>query len=87
MSQTTLLDYLALPNPELDCSESSTGTNTFNARWDAITRLQDWSDFNYETLMQLYEHILVQQVPSMPPVSPLLTKLAGKIITMYALKP
>lgn len=56
--ETTLLEYLSLPNPILDCSKSSTGANTFNIRWDAVTGLEEWAEFNYETLMQSYGHIL-----------------------------
>ena len=52
MMTATLLDYLTLPNPELDCSRFSTGTNTFNARWDPIRGLEDWADFTYDMLMQ-----------------------------------
>jgi hypothetical protein len=80
MTTTTLLEYLTLPNPELDCSRSSTGTNTFNARWDPITGLEDWADFNYETLMQSYGHILLQYVPPLPETRPPLTT-ARKIFT------
>ena len=81
MTTTTLLEYLALPNPELDCSKSSTGANTFNASWDPITGLEDWADFNYEKLMLSYGHVLLQQVPSLPETSPPLTKLTRKIVT------
>ena len=81
MTTTTLLEYLTLPNPELDCTESSTGANTYNAKWDPITGLEDWADFNYENLMQSYGHVLLEQVPSLPETSPPLTKLARKIVT------
>jgi hypothetical protein len=80
-SATSLLEYLTLPNPKLDCSKSSTGTNTFNARWDPITRLDNWAEFNYETLMQSYGHILLQPVPPLPEISPPLTELERKIFT------
>lgn len=51
MANTTLLKYLTIPNPTLNCTRSSVGTNTFNAKWDPITGLEDWVDFNYHTLL------------------------------------
>jgi hypothetical protein len=75
MTTTTLLEYLTQPNPVLDCSKSPTGTNTVNARWDRVTGLQDWAEFNYETLMQSYGHILSEQVPPLPETTPPLTRV------------
>ena len=81
MTTATLLEYLTLPNPELDCTESSTVANAHNARWDPITGLEGWAHFNYEKLMQSYGHVLLEQVPLLLETSPPLTKLARKIIT------
>lgn len=81
MSTTTLLEYLTRPNPILDCSKSSTGANSFNARWDGLTGLEEWTDFNYETLMRSYGDILQQPIPPLPEASPPLTELEKKIFT------
>lgn len=81
MVDSTLLKYLRRPNPTLDCKKSSVGENTFNAKWNPITGLEDWADFNYSTLMQLHGYILRQQVPPMPETSPPLTKLERIIFT------
>lgn len=81
MADTTLLSYLTLPNSELNCTKSLTGTNTFNAKWNPITGLEDWTDFNCDTLMQLYGHILLQSVTSVPAISPPLTELEKEIFT------
>lgn len=78
---TTLLRFLALPNPSLDCSRSSTGTNTLNAKWDTAMRLQKWTEFNYDTLMQMYGRILQQPVPSIPATYPPLSELEKQIFT------
>jgi hypothetical protein len=81
MADTTLLKYLTRPNPILDCTKSSVGANTFNAKWDPINGLEDWDDFNYNTLMQAHGHVLRQQVPPMPETSPPLTQLEREIFT------
>ena len=81
MSATTLLEYLTRPNPTLNCTKSLVGTNTFNAKWDPITGLEDWADFNYDTLMRSYGQVLQQQVPSMPETSPPLTQFEKEIFT------
>jgi len=56
------------------------------AKWgltptDPITGLEDWIDFNYNTLMQSHGHVLGQQVPPMPETSPPLTQLEREIFT------
>lgn len=81
MFDTTLLNYLTLPNPELNCSNSLMGTNTLNARWDPITGLEDWPDFNYDSLLHSYGHILHTRVTSLPAISPPLTELEKEIFT------
>ena len=78
---TTLLEYRTLPNPALDCSKSSTGTNSFNARWDPITGLEDLADFNIGTLMESYGYILLHPIPPLPGTSPPLTNLEKQIFT------
>ena len=70
MTTTTLLEYLTQANPVLDCSKSSTGANSFNARWDRITGLEDRTDFTYETLMRSYGHILLHPIPPLPDTCP-----------------
>lgn len=81
MVTTTLQEYLAQPNPELDCSKSSTGTNTVNAKWDVVVGLEDWTEFNYETLMQAYGPVLAREIPPLPQTSPALTKMDREIFT------
>jgi hypothetical protein len=81
MATTTLGEYLAQPNPELDCSKSATGTNTVNAKWDVVVGLEDWPEFNYKTLMHSYGHVLKQEIPPLPQASPALTKMDLQIFT------
>ena len=45
------------------------------------TGMEDWTDFNYDTIMQLYGHILLQSVASPPAFSPPLTELEKEIFT------
>ena len=72
---TTLLEYLTLPYPALDCSKSLTGTNTLNARWDPITGLEDLADFNMES----YGYILLHPIALLPETNPPLTDLEKQI--------
>jgi hypothetical protein len=81
MAESTLLNYLTLPNPILDCTKSSVGPNTTNAAWDIATALEDWPDFNYDILMQAHGHILQQQVALIPEPNPPLTGLEKTIFT------
>ncbi|KAK5202737.1 hypothetical protein LTR96_011284 [Exophiala xenobiotica] len=81
MGDSTLLQYLTLPNPMLSCTKSSVGTNTFNAKWDPTTVLEDWADFNYGTLVRSYWQVLQQQVSPTPKTSPPLTDFEKEIFT------
>ena len=81
MEDTTLLTYLTSPNPNLNCTRSSTGTNTFNARWDPVTGLENWAEFDFNNLMYMYGHILQQRIPVIPDVSPPLSRLDKEIFT------
>jgi hypothetical protein len=81
MAESTLLNYLTLPNPILDCTKSSVGPNTTNAAWDIATALEDWPDFNYDILMQAHGHILQQQVALIPEPNPPLIGLEKIIFT------
>ncbi|KAK5083836.1 hypothetical protein LTR05_006342 [Lithohypha guttulata] len=81
MANTTLLKHLASPNPSLDCTRCTTGANTVNARWDDVTSLEDWKDFNYETLMKSYGQVLQQPIPPVPEITPPLSTLEKQIST------
>lgn len=81
MEDAALLHLLTSPNPSLDCTRSSTGTNTRNAKWDAVTGLQEWKEFSYETLMRMYGWILRQPIPSIPETFPPLSELSRQIFT------
>ena len=81
MEDTVLLTYLTSPNPSLDCTRSSTGTNTFNAKWDPVTGLEDWTEFGYDNIMHMYGPILQQRVPAIPGSSPPLSRLDKQIFT------
>jgi hypothetical protein len=73
---TTLLDYLTTPNPLVNSTHSKTGSNTDNFAWDPIEGVQDWDEFNYETLLSCYGDLLkyptaglldlVPTIPSFP---------------------
>ncbi|RMZ76902.1 hypothetical protein DV738_g4764, partial [Chaetothyriales sp. CBS 135597] len=78
---TTLLEYLTSPNPTLDCTQSSTGPNSVNAQWDLVTGLRGWTEFNYDTIMNMYGTVLQQQIASIPAPSPPLSTLDRQIFT------
>ncbi|KAK2882695.1 hypothetical protein FQN49_000094 [Arthroderma sp. PD_2] len=67
----TLLNYLTLPNPNLDRSNARPGGNSFDPSWDSIDDIEEWSDFNYNNLMNMLGHILTPSYPQhqllMPP--------------------
>lgn len=73
--KTNLLEYLSQSNPELDCSKSSKVANPFNAKWDPIAGLEPWNDFAYNTVMEMYGHVLLQPISPLPETSPPLTRL------------
>lgn len=81
MEGTTLLKYLTSSNPILDCTKSSTGTNTFNAKWDAVTGLEEWTEFDYNTLIREYGSVLKRSVPPIPETSPPLSTLDRQVFT------
>jgi hypothetical protein len=62
----TLLGYLTIPNPLVDSTHSKTGSNTDNIAWTSIEGVQDWDEFNYETLLSCYGELLEHQTDGLP---------------------
>ncbi|KAL8951219.1 MAG: hypothetical protein Q9222_002782 [Ikaeria aurantiellina] len=52
----TLLDYLCIPNPELDCSRCPSGSRTTQGKftYSSPVSVLDWPDFSFQTLSQKY---------------------------------
>lgn len=72
---STLLQYLAEPNPVLNNVHSLSGLPTRCEPQEDL-RTENWSEFNYETLMSCYGHILRRQYShSFPNNSPPLSAL------------
>ncbi|RMD41951.1 hypothetical protein DV735_g3186, partial [Chaetothyriales sp. CBS 134920] len=77
----TLLNYLTLLNPTLDCTNSSVGPNTTNAEWEIATGPREWNEFSLETIMAMYGPILQHQVASIPASAPQLSTLDLQVFT------
>ena len=66
----SLLSYLVRPNPECDNTHSGTGSNTVNANWAAVTGVEDWKEFNYQTVLSMYGTLLEHSFTDLPEISP-----------------
>ncbi|KAH0541606.1 hypothetical protein FGG08_003954 [Glutinoglossum americanum] len=60
----TLLEFLALPNPDLDSLSRIKGTNTFNLAFDDIEGTRPWFDFTLDTILSCFGDILHQPLPA-----------------------
>lgn len=56
----TLLEYLISPNPQVNSEHSWTGSNTKSTgnMWGGFKELEDWEDFSFETLDEIYGDLL-----------------------------
>ncbi|KAI9765982.1 MAG: hypothetical protein M1840_006989 [Geoglossum simile] len=63
---TTLLDYLTIPNPDVDSTHSATGSNTDNPSWTSAEAVRDWKEFNYKTLLSCYKELLNRSTTGLP---------------------
>ncbi|RJE18085.1 hypothetical protein PHISCL_09576 [Aspergillus sclerotialis] len=75
----SILEYLSEPNPILDNDGSLPGVPTTIAALPDVTGMHVWTEFTYETMMNLYKHILLCPLPRWPEVSPPLTRLERQI--------
>lgn len=55
-----LLHYLSMENPVLDIGPCHSGSNTRSGKtsWDLPRRIQDWADFEYQSLDSIYNGAL-----------------------------
>ena len=56
----TLEEYLDRKNLDMDSSNTLPGPNTVSANYSNISKVDDWKEFNYKTLRNLYGEILDQ---------------------------
>jgi len=56
----SLLHYLSAKNPTLDIKSCNSGPNTKSGKtaWDLPRRIQDWADFEYQSLDSIYNGAL-----------------------------
>ncbi|KAJ9129841.1 hypothetical protein NKR23_g12444 [Pleurostoma richardsiae] len=64
----TILDVLVSPNPELDSSFVTEGTNTTSQEWLPVTAWQPWTDLNYDDLLSMFGNSLFAEWNN-PPVT------------------
>lgn len=60
----TLLDYLTSRNPTVLAFAKPAPTFTFNADWETVEGIGEWTDFNYETLSLRFRNDLSRTVSS-----------------------
>lgn len=76
---SSILEYLSSPNPLVDSTESLDGLPAIFSFLIPVTGMRPWVEFNYETLIALYDDVLQQTLPRFPAVEPPLTSLEMRI--------
>lgn len=76
---TCILDYPFQPNLILDSANSGKSTLTFNTNWDDVTKIQNWTEFNYNTLLFCYEEVLSYSDSQFPLTSSSLSEFESEI--------
>lgn len=66
----SVLEYLSQPNPTVDNAASLPGFPTTATDLPEVVGMRTWTEFTYETMMNLYRHILLHNLPQWPDVSP-----------------
>lgn len=74
-----LLIYLIYPNPAYDNTHSTQGGVTCNSRWSDVTGIEEWREFDYQTLISMYGTILENTAAEPPAVSPPLQSIECEI--------
>jgi hypothetical protein len=59
-----LLEYLALPNPDVDRITLQPGTNSLPIGTYEVEGVQPWNDFTLEKIMNCFGDILMRDIPS-----------------------
>ncbi|OAL26629.1 hypothetical protein AYO20_09970 [Fonsecaea nubica] len=74
----TIEEFLDRKNPSLDSSNTLPGPNTVSINYSIISAVEDWEEFNYQTLRNLYGDVLDYTLQS-PPDQQNPTKLEAEI--------
>ncbi|KAK5987623.1 hypothetical protein PT974_11755 [Cladobotryum mycophilum] len=82
----TIFDVLVEPNPELDSSFITGGSNTFNHHWIKVARWLPWKDFTYDNLTSIYQQLLSTPWEN-PPSIPTASKYDSEIRDEHSLDP
>ncbi|KAK3358062.1 hypothetical protein B0T25DRAFT_499810 [Lasiosphaeria hispida] len=54
----TILTELGVPNPVIDSTRLTQGSNTLNPRWHDVGGWSIWQEFNYKTLGLIFGHLV-----------------------------
>ncbi|KAK3374232.1 hypothetical protein B0T24DRAFT_704490 [Lasiosphaeria ovina] len=54
----TILTELGVPNPVIESTRLTQGSNTLNPRWHDVGEWSIWQEFNYKTLGSIFSHIV-----------------------------
>lgn len=76
---SSILEYLTRPNPELDNSQSATGSVSENVNWEPVEQVTTWNDFNLESLLSIYGTVVKQRWENPPETRPKLKPHEKKI--------
>jgi len=66
VNMVTIEEYLNRKNPDIDNSNTLSGFNTVSTSYSNISGVDNWKEFNYKTLRNLYEDVLDQTIPTVP---------------------
>ena len=58
MPTSTILAELTRPNPEIDASRTSEGTNTISGAWTHVQSWQEWTEFKAGTLHSMFKDVV-----------------------------
>ncbi|KAH0836170.1 hypothetical protein FOPE_04496 [Fonsecaea pedrosoi] len=74
----TLEEFLDRKNPDIDSSNILSGPNTVSIHYSNLGGVEEWGEFNYTTLRNLYGEILDRTLLS-PPDNQIPTELEAEI--------
>ncbi|OHE91425.1 hypothetical protein CORC01_13290 [Colletotrichum orchidophilum] len=66
----TVLDVLQMPNPWLNASSVSGGSNTTGRDWISVDSWRPWTEFTFETLLSVFQRPLMASWRNPPVVDP-----------------
>ncbi|KFY95927.1 hypothetical protein V498_03005 [Pseudogymnoascus sp. VKM F-4517 (FW-2822)] len=58
MPSSTILAELTRPNPKIDASCTSEGTNTISGAWTHVTSWVEWTEFEHGTLRSMFKDVV-----------------------------